>query len=892
MRACLFVGFLLGVASADCRADWYWIEGERPAKSTMNRHPWWYDQVKRGEFSGGDFISNFSDDKPGEAQYVVQVKKAGDYRLWVRANPLHAKLAFKINGSEWKDVALEQNQFDNINVAGDDKPDLRFLAWVDAGAVALRAGKNDVRFAMRGGMHNHGYLDCFVLTNEPFAPKGKRKTNAADAVEALEDSKGWFSFQPSRDLPPDSVIDLRRLNEAFAGEHGRILAKGPSFVREGDGKEVRFWAVNRGPHPASPDQLRHEAKLLARYGVNLVRLHGKVFTEDGDPDPKAVAFAHDVVAAMKAEGIYTHLSIYFPLWMTPKPDSFLKGYDGKKHPFAALMFNEDFQTKYRAWWKELLTTPSKHTGKPLTDDPAVFGCEIQNEDSFFFWTFDAKNIPDAQLRILEAKFGTWLKWKYESIEKAFASWKERPNGRDAPDEGRVQFRPLWSIANQKTARDKDTAEFLTFAQRDFYRGEIGRLRALGFRGLINCSNWITASPEVLTPLEKFTYTEGDFIDRPAYFSCNHKGEAAEWSIRVGHDYVDRSALRFESEQPGKPKVFSHPVMDPTYDGKPSMISETTFDRPNRYRTEGPIFYAAYGALQGSDAIVHFAFDGPDWSVKPNYFMQQWTLASPTMMGQFPAAALVFRESLVAEGPYVADVPLKLKDLVDLQGTPLPQDAAFDELRLLDVPNNRRGNRTAAVIDPLVHFVGRTSVRFEGEIRGVAVPTHQRADVFFDRKAKVVSSADKSLLLDYDAGLLLIDAPKVQAVVGNLASRPSHKTSLLECSSNLDNACFLLVSLDEQPIKQSKRMLLQVMSEEKPTDFRTEKLDNGKLRIANIGRDPWLVRDLQGTVRLLVDDAAALKTTKLDVNGLRSGDPTTGGENKLDPKTVYYLIERP
>ena len=30
---------------------------------------------------------------------------------------------------------------------------------------------------------------------------------------------------------------------------------------------------------------------------------------------------------------------------------------------------------------------------------AVFGVEVQNEDSFFFWTFDAKNIPDAQLRI-------------------------------------------------------------------------------------------------------------------------------------------------------------------------------------------------------------------------------------------------------------------------------------------------------------------------------------------------------------------------------------------------------------------------------------------------------------------------------------------------------------
>jgi hypothetical protein len=148
-----------------------------------------------------------------------------------------------------------------------------------------------------------------------------------------------------------------------------------------------------------------------------------------------------------------------------------------------------------------------------------------------------------------------------------------------------------------------------------------------------------------------------------------------------------------------------------------------------------------------------------------------------------------------------------------------------------------------------------------------------------------------LALEYANGLLLINAPKVQGVVGNLSSKSSHKTDWLECSSKLENACFLLVSLDDKPLTESKRMLLQVMSEEKATDFRVERLDDGRRRIANIGRDPWLVRDLEGTIRILTPDAAALKTTKLDVNGVRVGDPSTGAEIKLDPKTVYYVIER-
>jgi hypothetical protein len=705
---------------------------------------------------------------------------------------------------------------------------------------------------------------------------------------ALDETKGWFPFKPSREFSPESVIDLRSLNETFAGEHGRVVVNGSDFAREGDGKKVRFWAVNRGPQRVSYAQLQHEARLLAKYGVNMIRLHGKVFTDDGEADPKAVAFAHDVVAAMKAEGIYTHLSIYFPLWMTPKPDSFLKGYDGKKHPFAALMFNQDFQHKYRSWWKALLTTSSKHTGKPLVDEPALFGAEIQNEDSFFFWTFSDKNIPDPQLRILETKFGDWLKNRHGSIDRAFETWKERPNGRDAPSGGRVAFRPLWNIANQKTARDKETVEFLTLTQRGFYEKEIANLRSLGFKGLVCCSNWITASPEVLTPLEKYTYTIGDFIDRHGYFSCNHKGENAEWSIRVGHTFSHRSALKFDPEQPGKPKLFTHPVMDPTYDGKPSMISETTFTRPNRYRTEAPIFYAAYGALQGTDAIVHFAFDGADWSVKPNFWMQQWTLASPTMMGQFPAAALVFRQTMVPEGNDVEFVHLEVRDLFALGGTKLPQDAAFDELRLAQVPQVERSRYPNAEISPLVHFVGRVNTEF---FTGVINVAHGRAGDFNDRSKNTVTTPKGNLKLEYGTGLMIIDNPLVQGVIGDLSSKQSHITELLECSSKLVNACFLFVSLDGKPLTESKQMLLQVMSEEKPTDFRAEDLGDGQKRIANIGRDPWLVREIEGRVKFLAKDAASLKITKLDVNGVKTGEAVTGPEITLDPRTIYYVVER-
>jgi len=713
-------------------------------------------------------------------------------------------------------------------------------------------------------------------------------TAVAFSTARAADDGAWFAVNPTQNgAAADSPIDLRRLNEKFAGENGVIAARDGKFVHSANGKPVRFWAVNGPPHELTGEPLRQAARLLARYGVNLVRVHGPMFDKDGEVDFARVRHAHEIVAAMKAEGIYTHFSIYFPLWFTPRADlPWLAGYDGKQHPFAALQFNPAFQEKHRAWLKALFTTPDEKTGQALVDEPAVFGVEVQNEDSFFFWTFDAKNIPDAQLRIVEAQFGEWLKKKYGSTEAALAVWKGPQVPRDAPGEGRLGFRPLWNVSHEKTTRDQDTAAFLLEVQTRFYRSTYDFVRQLGFKGLIHDSNWATADPEVLGPLEKLSYTAGDFVDRHGYFECNHHGDNAAWSIRPGHTYSDRSALRFDAAEPGKPRQFVHPVMDIHYDDKPSMISETTFTRPNRYRSEAPLYFAAYGALQDSDCIVHFAFDGANWAVKPGFWMQQWTLVTPAMLGQFPAAALIYRQGLVSTGAVVADVKLNRDDLAHLKGTPLPQDASFDELRLKDVPRGRDvqpGQR----LDPLVHYVGRTHVTFTDKPGGV---TLNDLKPFVDRTAQSVASSTGELKLDYGKGLLVINAPRAQGASGALNSAGKIKLSAFTIASDMDLGHIIAVSLDDRPLATSRRILLQVMSEEQASGFKTEPVDATTKRITDIGHDPWQVKALRGAVICNRPDAGKLKVTALDFNGRPLRPVGTAQEIKLQASTLYYLIE--
>lgn len=135
----------------------------------------------------------------------------------------------------------------------------------------------------------HGFLLALLLT--------AAHTHAADDT-------GWFNFNPPPDAFRESAIDLRFLNEKFAGEHGIITASGDGFVHSANRESVRFWAVNGPPSSLTGDALNQCARRLAKYGVNLVRMHGAMFDKTGAADLKKVSRTQAAVAALKAEGIY------------------------------------------------------------------------------------------------------------------------------------------------------------------------------------------------------------------------------------------------------------------------------------------------------------------------------------------------------------------------------------------------------------------------------------------------------------------------------------------------------------------------------------------------------------------------------------------------------------
>lgn len=818
-------------------------------------------------------------------EYQVDVPISDAYFFYSRKFWRHGPFRWRWDDQPWQTATADLYLMDSAPLR-----QLVDVNWVSLGKVNLSTGSHKLRIEL---MEQDGAaaFDCFTLTLAPLQPRGKLKPNQRYTADLPE----WFVFDPESDPFVESPIDLRSLNETVAGENGFIRVNGAAFVHENTDQPVRFWAVNVGAEAIQMDQptRTYAARFLAKQGVNLVRIHGKLWADDfRQIEPETLDRLFAFIAALKQEGIYTCLSIYFPVWLQLDSHSGFPGYD-KQQPFSLLFFNPDFQRIYNGWWRSLLTTVNPYTGKSLSDDPTVAMVELVNEDSTLFWSFQPyQTIPAPQMAILERQFGDWLTQTYGSLKAAHAAWARSPVSQgtaikgDEPDLERVGIMPLSDIIAAPAAqRSKDTVAFLTQTQTQFFQKTIQYLRQeLGYKSLIYASNWITADARLLGPLDKYTNTIADFMDRHGYFEPPHEGERAGYAVSPGDTYQDRSALLFTSRQPDQANDFNLPIMDLGYNGLPSTITEINWTMPNRFRADFPLLAAAYGLLQGTDGFFFFAKDKPAWTTA----LSKFSIASPVIMGQFPATALMYRKGLLQSGDRVVDVPLKLDDLFNLRGAPLIAPQNLDQFRAQDVPPGQVQQRDRPQsIDPLAFLVGNVNLRFTNQTEPSRISD---LSPFIDRQAKTVRSSTGQLVWDYQKGLVTVNAPLVQGATGFLKQAGSLDLDDVAIASDLDYGTILLVSLDDQPLARSRRMLLQVMSEEQ--NFGWSASGHPQKTIQNLGQPPLVVRKLSGQISLRRSDASTLSVTALDNNGYVADTLGNASQITLRPDTLYYVIEPP
>ncbi|MCP5056788.1 MAG: hypothetical protein GY937_08710 [bacterium] len=869
-----------------------WWEGEATAETNFPDTSWFAAETfpeKREEvLSAGDWLSASGDRGKDElfARYRVRVPQAGEYALWTRKFWKHGPFRWRFGKDAWqtcgRDIALADSTPIRTHLVAN---------WVHLGRVELKAGTHtfELRLLAEEGEAATAGFDAFVLTPGVFVPRGRLQPGESSGRAP----KGWWGVEPAPDaFTDDALLDLSQLNEDQAGKSGFVRREGASLVL-GDGRPVRFWGVTVGPGIVRLDDgsVRYLARRLAKVGVNAVRIHGPIFDQSAaDPTTVDAAYlerVHFFVAALKEEGIYTSLSFHFPLWFRIRPTYGIAGYGESKNktPFGLLFFDPRMQQIHRAWARTLLTTRNPHTGIALGKDPAVASVEIQNEDSLLFWTFKPmETIPPAQTKVLEERFAAWLEERHGALKKALRRFGSASHERDDLRAARAGLLPIWNLTGRghgegdARRRASEQLRFLVELQRGYYERTVRYLREdLGVKSLVSCGNWHTADPPVLDALERYTYAAGDILDQHGYFGGRHEGEGASHSVRVGHTYSDRAAVL----EPGQ-----LPFVVTEFDGRPHIVSEIGWPSPNRFRAEFAPLLAAYGALQGVDGYFQFAVNGPAWGSASAKF----AYSVPSVLGQSPAAALLFRRGDVAEAAgWVHHESVDLESQLDFRGTAGATAAQLDELRKRDVPAGAAGKAAPSnALDPLAPFVGRVVRKWAA--KGVAALQSYDLPKYIDRKAERVRSLDGSLRWDYGVGFVTIDTARAQGITGFLAKAGRIELGDVVIESATEFGTILVISLDDEPLSSSKRVLVQTMTEERPSGW---KVAAGG-RITDLGGPPTLVRLLDAKVTLR--GATRLrKATVLDVHGyarkgavrrIRAGSTTI----QLSPEALYTVLE--
>ncbi|MDW8289549.1 MAG: hypothetical protein RMM06_02405, partial [Armatimonadota bacterium] len=248
---------------------------------------------------------------------------------------------------------------------------------------------------------------------------------------------------------------------------------------------------------------------------------------------------------------------------------------------------------------------------------------------------------------------------------------------------------------------------------------------------------------------------------------------------------------------------------------------------------------------------------------------------------------LYRQGLVQESPPVVVANLKMQDLFALKGAPLSQPMNLDELRAQDIPEGQTAQVSQLnAIDPLAHLVGRVQMNFVERDTPSRVANLSR---YIDRNGGKVRSFTGELLWDYNNGLVTLNAPRAQGVCGFLQKAGRLALRDVVISSPMEYGAILIVPLDGQPLRTSRKMLLQVMSED--NNYGWSAPGTGKREIQSLGSAPINVRRMGGTVTFTRPDARQLKVTPLDANGYPAGKPISGGTINLLPTVMYYLVER-
>lgn len=684
---------------------------------------------------------------------------------------------------------------------------------------------------------------------------------AGAAEKAPADTSAWLPYEmPDLKKLKGTALDMSFLLEAPAGKHGFVTVKGDKFFFE-DGTEARFWGGNLFAEANFPTHKQAEAlaERIALTGANIVRMHHLDVVAPwtdfivrrnlfGGQSPETTRLLDAemldrfdyLVSCLKKRGVYiflSHLSSrkVMPADGIPEPaDSLDDIYAGFKIEGE---FDEFLIQLQQEHLKNLLAHRNPYLRQPLAGDPVLALTEVINEDSLLYLgagpNFDTNS--DHYKRMLQGRFNEWLAAKYKTREALAKAWQpadgkgkglgegENPETKTVAFSYRFAYdsRARYDAALSRQ-RNLDTYAFLYETQKAYYDRMYGFLRALGVKCPIAGSNhWISDVADL------HANAGLDYVDRHDYYAHPHGT----------YNYIEGQAI-----SPATPMVKSDSLgtiaglAGRRIYGRPYTVSEWNNCLPNPYRAEGPVFMAAYACLQDWHPIQYAYLAFIDYDPKIiNSFM---VLYDPAHMNLLPASALMFHRRDIKEAPTGYYERVAAGEFMDPAFTPKRNGG----IALLE----KYGLAFADVADA----PGQNSVDLPRPAADGTKPVYE--------------SVTRELRWDLGQGLLKVDAPRTQGLVGfTLGQAVTTKDVTFQVAN--DFAVVVVSALEDGSIAEAGRLLISTSAR---AQWSGMEFDEQRGVVTQSGTPPFLMEPVTGTILLKREP---MRVYRLSSSGKRLGE---------------------
>ena len=704
-----------------------------------------------------------------------------------------------------------------------------------------------------------------------------------DRPVTIQPGPNWLPLDVTLDVEPGSALDFSDVifRHQPAGKYGRVIVNqaGKFAFADRPNEAARFYGVNLC---FSAHYLEHEvadrlADRLYRLGYNALRIHHyeRDLVDRSSRDeirllPEKLDQFDYLFAALKKRGIYITTDLFVS---RPVPNA--RVYAGVKGDMEmndykmAVHLNKLAYEDFLQFTRILLGHVNPYTKMRYADDPTLAWISMVNEDNPGNF---ASRLQGPLRDDCQRAWNRWLASRYRTRSALTKALGDLPADQD-PAKGTVPLQDIYS----KSPAVVQFNVFLAGMEQDFF----DRTRRF-LREELHCDALLTDMNAWTNPVQMQAVRGSfDYVDDHFYVDHPHFLER-KWSLPSSCPNTSPIA----SGAPGGRRC----AFTRLY-GKPFTITEFNYSSPGRFRGVGGILTGALGAIQDWDAVWRFGYSHQSSSISEPTALNYFDVASdPLNQAAERASLCLFLRGDLESAPHAIAITATERELLKTPTSSQDKSPPWDELawltrvgwRLSDAKTSSTSQEAVlpmvdGKLDPFTDEAGEQIVKRMREVGWLDGSNKT------DLAEKRLVSENGQVVIDAPTNTFVLDTERTAGGFAPAGARIEAKDVTIQIEET--DATVWVSSLDGQPIRASKRLLITHLTDLQNTEARYA--DRARRILLSWGHLPHLAHTGKASVALKLSNADKAQVYGLATSGKRTGKITAAsrGNQLVVPLSV-------